>query len=80
MANPSTTTDETVRDASERFTREAKSNVQDFAEKAQGKASEYYGRASQWLQDNSGKTIGLTGLVLISGLFGYLIGRNTFKS
>lgn len=69
----------TFRDARDRFTREGRemrSRAQDVMSDASETASELYDQASQWMQENYGKTAAVFGLVAIAGITGYLLGRN----
>jgi len=43
-------------------------------------AGEYYERASSWLEQNYGKTLGIAGFLAAAGVIGYLIGRNNSRS
>ncbi|MCM2321886.1 MAG: hypothetical protein NDJ90_01345 [Oligoflexia bacterium] len=81
MANPNLSektesTASSIRDASERFAREAKSDAKDMINDASEAASEFYDRASLWVQDNYGKSIAIVATLAAVGMFGYVLGRN----
>lgn len=66
-----------LRDASERFTREAKNMI---PEEVQESATRLYDQASSWLQTNQGKTIGVIAAITVAGMVGYMLGRNSSAS
>lgn len=43
-------------------------------------ATETYNKASNWLQQNYGKTLGVVGALAAAGVIGYFIGRSNMNS
>ncbi|MCM2278743.1 MAG: hypothetical protein NDJ89_11770 [Oligoflexia bacterium] len=80
MANPNLSEkpqSSSIRDASERFAREAKSEAKDVLQDATEAASEFYDRTSTWVQANYGKSLAIAGVLAAVGVFGYVLGRNS---
>ena len=55
---------------------QAKHRAKKMATHSADAAREIYDHTSEWVKDNSGKTLGLVALVLVGGVLGYLIGHN----
>ena len=51
-----------------------------LAEETQKATEEYAERASNWLQENYGKTVGALGFLAAAGAIGYFIGKNHTRS
>ena len=67
---------ESVRDASEHFVSDLSNKARHLASDTTENMTEYYNQASRWMSQNSGKTLGVIGLVAVSGVIGFFIGRN----
>jgi hypothetical protein len=74
MANPKPLQD--VNDAM----KDTAAKARNAAEETLDTASEYYSQASDWVQENYGKTLGMVGIVAAAGVIGYFIGKNNSRS
>ncbi|HUP57047.1 MAG TPA: hypothetical protein VM598_06315, partial [Bdellovibrionota bacterium] len=65
-----------VRDATDRFVSDAKSQVNTVIDEAAEMANDLFGKAEQWIgSSDSSRVIGLVAVVAAAGFLGYLIGR-----
>ena len=68
---------ESARESAEHLSSEMANKASRLATDVSENAGEYYGKASGWIQQNYGKTLGVIGFIAAIGTIGYLIGRNT---
>lgn len=69
-----------IREASERFAREAREQTGQVSEMMGGareKAGEFYDQASTWVSENYGKSIAAVAVLAAVGVLGYMIGRGS---
>lgn len=86
MANPYSdrnTATGTVREASDRFSRDSKefaqharTQAENVMQDASQAASAFYDQASGWVQENYGKTIAVVTVLAAVGIVGFMLGKN----
>jgi hypothetical protein len=66
---------DSLRDRAEQTGSDLSSKAKDLAKNTADAAGEYYGKASSWLGQNYGKTLGVAGVVAAAGVAWYFISR-----
>jgi ElaB/YqjD/DUF883 family membrane-anchored ribosome-binding protein len=69
-----------VKDNVERLTDEFRDRAGRIAGDVRERATEYYDEATDWLQENYGKTLMVVGVLAAVGLAGYFLARNNRQS
>ncbi len=79
-ASPLHKISENIRESTEQVISDTASKTKIIAKDTAEKAGEFYDKASSWLQNNSGKALGMCGFLAIVGTAGYFVGRNHERS
>lgn len=66
---------ESVRDSAEQSASEFGQKASRLTGESTEATGEYYEKASSWIQENYGKTLGALGFLAAAGTIGYLLGK-----
>ena len=71
---------ESIRDTGEHLVSDLSQKTSRMADDAMETAENYYHRASNWVQNNYGKTLGIVGAIAAVSTLGYFLSRNSERS
>jgi hypothetical protein len=70
---------ESARDTAEQAATDFSQKANRMASETSESTGEYYDKASNWIQENYGKTLSVLGAVAAAGTIGYLMGKNSHQ-